>query len=510
MKDLKKITVFYSWASDHPTKLNQSFIEEALKKAMQSILLDDEAEIRPFIDRDTRGVPGSPPIADTILKKIDKSDIFVADVSIVTPSDAERPMSNPNVMLELGYAIKCLGLNKIILVMNTAFGAIKDLPFDLLSLRIANYELSETEYSDTTLKTFPGNSKQLTHKQFERKNLKANLEWNVRAIAEDIELEDIAAAAEKADEPTNFEKLHTALEEDAKPLKVMRIIREAATETIERINKIEWFNVSRNLESRELADLMVKCDQELTELINLAAFGIANGESQYSVVWAEILTKLAAEVAPERRIDDYRFYPALVYLYATGIIAVNFGNYYNLAALFNKAKTRSITHRDLPDRPGYNLVPYRVIPEDEAKKLNGVGGSAYPITRHFWMMLQPKLKGLIRDEKDFDEAFVRFEYLFALSSAEVMRTSHGGGGVPVGRYFEENYLIKLRGRAPHIMIETNKEISKYGKDWEPYKEKVFELYWDELIQLKVEVDGNIHSVLKKKFPDLEIRTLGEI
>lgn len=43
------------------------------------------------IDQDTQGVPGSPPIAETILAKIDVADIFVADLTFA--NEAERSMS---------------------------------------------------------------------------------------------------------------------------------------------------------------------------------------------------------------------------------------------------------------------------------------------------------------------------------------------------------------------------------------------------------------------------------
>ena len=42
-------------------------------------------------------------------------------------------------LIELGYAIKALGPHRIVMVMNTAFGAIEQLPFDLRLKRILTY-----------------------------------------------------------------------------------------------------------------------------------------------------------------------------------------------------------------------------------------------------------------------------------------------------------------------------------------------------------------------------------
>ena len=75
--------VFYSWQSDLPNNINRGFIEQALETAAKSIRNDDSIKIEPVVDRDTRGVPGAPDIAKTILEKIEQSQVFVCDVSIV-------------------------------------------------------------------------------------------------------------------------------------------------------------------------------------------------------------------------------------------------------------------------------------------------------------------------------------------------------------------------------------------------------------------------------------------
>jgi hypothetical protein len=52
-------------------------------------------------------------------------------------------MPNPNVLIELGYALKALGHASIIMVMNTAFGPLENLPFDLRQKRAVTYSLRE-------------------------------------------------------------------------------------------------------------------------------------------------------------------------------------------------------------------------------------------------------------------------------------------------------------------------------------------------------------------------------
>jgi hypothetical protein len=135
-----KATVFYSWQSDLPNSTNRGLILDALERAAKKIRRDDSVAVEPVVDRDTQNVPGAPDIAHTIFQKIEKADAFVADVSIINPG-LGRPTPNPNVLIELGYALKTLGNARTILVANTASGPIEALPFDLRTKRVLGYQL---------------------------------------------------------------------------------------------------------------------------------------------------------------------------------------------------------------------------------------------------------------------------------------------------------------------------------------------------------------------------------
>lgn len=138
-----KRTVFYSWQSDLPKRSNRSFIERALENSAKRIRSDGTLDVEPVIERDTDGVAGSPDIAGTIFEKIDRTDVFVCDISIINKGAGRRPTPNPNVLIELGYAVKTIGWERIILVMNVVFGKHEDLPFDLRSRRVLSYSASE-------------------------------------------------------------------------------------------------------------------------------------------------------------------------------------------------------------------------------------------------------------------------------------------------------------------------------------------------------------------------------
>ncbi|WP_158298883.1 hypothetical protein [Sphingomonas psychrotolerans] len=140
-------TIFWSWQSDRSSRETRGLIRDALADAIRSLASTVEDAARPddekiALDHDTKDVGGSPDIAATILRKIEAATAFVADVTpiaISSPDDGKRAkhVANPNVLIELGYAKRALGPERIIQVWNTAFTGCgpDDLPFDMRGRR---------------------------------------------------------------------------------------------------------------------------------------------------------------------------------------------------------------------------------------------------------------------------------------------------------------------------------------------------------------------------------------
>jgi hypothetical protein len=168
-------TIFYSWQSDLPNATNRGFIQTALENAAKAIRDDDSIQVEPVVERDTQGTPGSPDIAGTILAKIEQCQVFVCDVSIINQTlkrgAQHRPTPNPNVLLELGYALKTLGLQRIVMVLNTEFGEVELLPFDLRMKRVVRYAM-KLDAND---------------RSSERRELEKKLEEALRVIFESLE-----------------------------------------------------------------------------------------------------------------------------------------------------------------------------------------------------------------------------------------------------------------------------------------------------------------------------------
>ena len=139
--------VFWSWQNDFSPKCCRHFIRDALETAVtnagEELGLED-AE-RPELDHDTKDTPGMAEITATILRKISHSAVFVADLTPIGKTTEGKALPNPNVLIELGWALKVIGGDRLIAVVNTAEGwNPDDLPFDIRHRRALTYELSET------------------------------------------------------------------------------------------------------------------------------------------------------------------------------------------------------------------------------------------------------------------------------------------------------------------------------------------------------------------------------
>jgi len=133
--------IFYSWQSDLSGNKTKFFIRACIDEAID-LALDSET-IEAERDEATLGTTGSPDIVATLFSKIDECDLFIADVSLCYTEDGEKikRAPNPNVMLELGYAVKTLTWDRVICLANTDYGS--DFPFDFDHNRRTTYSLKD-------------------------------------------------------------------------------------------------------------------------------------------------------------------------------------------------------------------------------------------------------------------------------------------------------------------------------------------------------------------------------
>lgn len=185
-------TIFFSWQIDTETHCGRNFIERALERATARIGRDTEIEkaIRDLaVDRDTKDVPGTPPIVDTIFRKIDAAAVFVPDLTFVGRRADGRPTPNPNVLVEYGWALKSLTYARIVPVMNTAYGQPGDgMPFDMRHLR------NPIPYN------CPGNLDDDSRREV-REKLAKDLESAIRAV---LDSDEFKSSLPQPPEPAKF------------------------------------------------------------------------------------------------------------------------------------------------------------------------------------------------------------------------------------------------------------------------------------------------------------------
>ena len=149
--------IFSCWKSDDLSILKR--FEQQIEMAIK-MLSDD----RIFVDLDSsKKTLGANELTDSLLKKISKSSVFVADLSIVVEHNG-KSYPNSNVCFELGYAVNALGKDRIILYLNSEKNVdFSKLPFDINHFNIVVDNGTDdnllSSYIVSTIKELKGNGK---------------------------------------------------------------------------------------------------------------------------------------------------------------------------------------------------------------------------------------------------------------------------------------------------------------------------------------------------------------
>lgn len=211
--------IFFSWQIDTPTSVGRNFIRSALDEACKRLAADttiEEAVRGLEVDSDTQGVAGQPPIVETIFKKIDSAQVYVADMTFVGSRLDGRLTPNPNVLIEYGWALKGGPYERVICIANTAYGEIsgESLPFNMRHVKWPiTYSLSDSASSE--------------EKRKEKERLVKVLEGAIRACIESLpgNAFEIPAfpRAEPKDGPARFRDFGVAIGfEDSFPFQPSR------------------------------------------------------------------------------------------------------------------------------------------------------------------------------------------------------------------------------------------------------------------------------------------------
>lgn len=201
----KDYTLFYSWQSDFPSnkKLIQNALDKAKKKVSDKLNQDFQVELR--VDSDAKGNPGSSELANSIFRKISKSNIFIGDVTIVNKNILskflkQRITPNPNVSIEVGYAISEIGWERIILLHDIDKAKTEELPFDIRGNTILAFNSKEPNVKEELINRLYESIYRIirdydeilkAQRNFSHKTYDNKIFTQINSICSEIELMDI-------------------------------------------------------------------------------------------------------------------------------------------------------------------------------------------------------------------------------------------------------------------------------------------------------------------------------
>jgi hypothetical protein len=180
---------------------------------------------------------------------------------------------------------------------------------------------------------------------------------------------------------------------------------------------------------------IAKYEATVEVLASLLAVGAAYGrEAEQDRLWSRALARIAKYGLIESGTIAYmglRRYPALVCLYAAGIVAVAYERW---TALREILFGRSLPHSRHDDRTEVPLIavlcPYLIFESVNAEAIlhpGRSGGKLFtPIGDYLHDAVQPLLKSLIPSDTDYTQAFDRFEFLLGTALADADAQQHDG------------------------------------------------------------------------------------
>lgn len=166
--------LFFSWQSED-TKSRKT-LEKSLQDAIDTLR---DKGIMLEIDHSTLGESGMPSIDQTILRKIDSCDIFLADITPVcnykltlgNGTQITKEVPNPNVLLELGYAMSALGVSYVIVAAHQGTWIPANMPFDINHRTIYSFTSSNCSLASHILNVIDYIKKNGRHRHLEKSYL---------------------------------------------------------------------------------------------------------------------------------------------------------------------------------------------------------------------------------------------------------------------------------------------------------------------------------------------------
>lgn len=288
---------------------------------------------------------------------------------------------------------------------------------------------------------------------------------------------------------TPIEQLEELLFDPTKSVRARRIVIEEAR----RLAAVVEDPASLEASGGRVVDLneqLTRFEVVSRPLVDMFVLGCHSGGEWLAPLWADALSIVANPTSGRPGVRNelpLQRYPALLLLYAGGVSAVVGEKYANLAQLLNRTDVR-VGGRSF--RPTFGLVPGRIVSRYDEHLLTE-RGQRMPFLTHLRAVLRDPLVTVTRDDVDFEERFVRFEYLFTLAC------ERDGHGLLLGsfafeseqmRSFERHYSSRV-----WIAEETDAELAREGDAWPPLASGLFEQSAADFKSFKTGIDARLNA-----------------
>jgi uncharacterized caspase-like protein len=215
------------------------------------------------------------------------------------------------------------------------------------------------------------------------------------------------------------------------------------------------------------------------------------GEEQHRPIVKKCLTRLTDRLEPESGMvvwQALRWYPVILLLYIAGVSALAADNYDNLATMLLArvgSSRSSRTSMSLTLATGEAILDLNRT--DAFKQLPGHERYFVPRSEYMFKLLQPPLDDLLFLGRDYEQAFDRFEVLFALVHAdlEYVDRSHVWG--PVGRF---GWKYRKEG-GDNPLKDVVSEAEQQKESWGPLRAGFFGGDYSRFAQIATEYSSEI-------------------
>ena len=266
------------------------------------------------------------------------------------------------------------------------------------------------------------------------------------------------------------------------------------TESLFSATLADKFPLATPISTEEVINRTQRYEVLIEPLATRLFLGCRWGEKIHEPLWVEALARISNPLSlvgagTYMEIwDNFRLYPALLLLYTAGISCLVYGRYDNLAAIMTKP-LMSDTMGGSSKPVGARLYASYVMDSGTAQALSGKQRLFTPLNDHLENLLWNMFSAEIRWHPRFASAFIRFEYLLALTHGDLDTTSWVPGG---------NFLWKQR-RSPRdsIFTQIDEEINSLGQGMPLLQAGLFGGSVERLKEVKSEVDAVLAEMSRR-------------